>query len=128
MDEPVKRRDHHRHPIVCRRSIPGKNPPPFVRPHNGSDMSNLQKYREKRKSASTPEPMNDSKTEDGTNPIFVIQEHDASTRQRDFRPQVDGVLKSWAVPKGPSTDPRENASGSGDSFGSFQGAGGGRPW
>ncbi len=68
-------------------------------------------YRAKRDLEATPEPDGSSrsvrKTEQKEGLYFVIQEHDASTRHFDFRLAIDGALKSWAMPKGPSTDPRE---------------------
>lgn len=69
----------------------------------------LKQYQEKRDFARTPEPAGEEVEFEWAEerPIFVIQKHDASTLHYDFRLEVDGVLKSWAVPKGPSTDPRE---------------------
>lgn len=66
----------------------------------------LKRYREKRDFSRSAEPESGSRSGGGA-PLFVIQKHDASSLHYDFRLEVDGVLKSWAVPKGPSTDPRE---------------------
>jgi DNA ligase D-like protein (predicted 3'-phosphoesterase) len=68
----------------------------------------LAQYREKRDFRKTSEPSGKRKAgKKGKKPVFVIQKHDASTLHYDFRLEVNGVLKSWAVPKGPSTDPKE---------------------
>ena len=64
----------------------------------------LQKYKRMRDFGDTPEPVG-GKPKKGKLPIFVIQKHRASHLHYDFRLEVEGVLKSWAVPKGPSYDP-----------------------
>jgi DNA ligase D-like protein (predicted 3'-phosphoesterase) len=66
----------------------------------------LAKYRAKRHFGRTPEPPA-RRGRSRKEPSFVIQQHDATAMHYDFRLEVDGVLKSWAVPKGPSTDPRD---------------------
>ncbi len=71
-----------------------------------SGKDSLKTYREKRDFKKTAEPSGKRKS-GSKKPIFVIQKHDASRLHYDFRLEVDGVLVSWAVPKGPSTDPRD---------------------
>lgn len=71
-------------------------------------MDKLEEYKKKRDFRKTSEPGDEEITFDWAEegkPIFVIQKHDATNLHYDFRIEVDGVLKSWAVPKGPSTDP-----------------------
>lgn len=67
------------------------------------------RYRARRDFDRSPEPQGAGTTaaSGADGPLFVVQEHEASTHHYDLRLESSGVLKSWAVPKGPSTDPAD---------------------
>jgi bifunctional non-homologous end joining protein LigD len=69
----------------------------------GTGDRTISAYNAKRNFDETAEPSGETKRS-GKRPLFVIQKHDASQLHYDFRLELDGVLKSWAVPKGPPTN------------------------
>ncbi|MEU5539233.1 DNA polymerase ligase N-terminal domain-containing protein [Streptomyces sp. NPDC020362] len=72
-----------------------------------AEEDRLLTYRGKRDFERTGEPSGRAAESAGGEPRFVVQIHDARRMHFDFRLQVDDVLKSWSVPKGPSTDPAD---------------------
>jgi bifunctional non-homologous end joining protein LigD len=71
------------------------------------DQGKLSKYRAKRDFSKTAEPSGDSRIVASQRRRFVIQKHDATRLHYDFRLELDGVFKSWAITKGPSLDPHD---------------------
>jgi DNA ligase D-like protein (predicted 3'-phosphoesterase) len=73
-------------------------------------QKSLNQYRQKRDFAKAAEPRGRKKSsaqKKRKQPLFVVQQHAARAMHYDFRLEIDGVLVSWAVPKGPSTNPRD---------------------
>jgi bifunctional non-homologous end joining protein LigD len=86
-----------------RAAEPEKPSAPIKKRLKGTGDGSIKAYNAKRDFTQTAEPAGKTKS-DGKKPLFVIQKHDASHLHYDFRLELDGVLKSWAIPKGPQTD------------------------
>jgi bifunctional non-homologous end joining protein LigD len=81
------------------RTVPPEAPP--------ANVASLEKYQQKRDFEKTPEPGPERRQSNDAALTFVIQKHSATRLHYDLRLEFDGVLKSWAVPKGPSLNPED---------------------
>jgi DNA ligase D-like protein (predicted 3'-phosphoesterase) len=70
-------------------------------------VSDLKEYKNKRNFKNTKEPKPELKKRKQTDLIYVIQKHKATNLHYDLRLELNGVLKSWAIPKGPTIDPSQ---------------------
>src|SRR5271157_432732 len=84
--------------------MPARRPPGKV---IGAQPEDLKLYRAKRSAQRTPEPFGGGLATQAGSRLFVVQKHAARRMHWDLRLELAGVLKSWAVPKGPSRDPAE---------------------
>jgi hypothetical protein len=77
---------------------------------NPGAATGLKEYRRKRDFARTPEPAGTATPAPGGKPLYVIQKHAARREHYDFRLEMNGVLKSWAVPRGRASIPAASGS------------------